>query len=143
MLTVQDVLRQKGCAIFQVAPDATVLDALREMAERNCGALLVLDGGRPIGVISERDYARKVALMDRRSAHTLVREIMETDVVDVPVHTSVEHCMVLMTERRVRHLLARKGESLAGVISIGDVVKALIDEQKSTIEQLEHYITGC
>ena len=142
MLDVQDVLRSKGGAIFHVAPTATVLDALREMAARNCGALLVLDDGRPVGIVSERDYARKVALMDRRSAHTLVREIMEVDVVEVPVQTSVECCMVLMTERRARHLLARKGETLAGVISIGDVVKALIDEQKCTIEQLEHYITG-
>ena len=142
MLDVQDVLRSKGCTIFHVAPDATVLDALREMAARNCGALLVLEDGRAVGVISERDYARKIALMGRASTHTLVREIMTADVSEVSVHTSVEHCMVIMTERRVRHLLARKGETLAGVVSIGDIVKALLDEQKCTIEQLEHYITG-
>ncbi len=142
MLSVRSILAEKGRVIFQVPPDATVLDALREMATRNCGALLVMDQGRPVGMVSERDYARKVVLMGRVSSHTLVREIMDADVVNVPIHLSVDQCMALMTQYRSRHLLVRDGDQLAGVISIGDVVKAMISDQQSTIAQLHQYITG-
>ena len=142
MLSVQVILRQKGSAIFSVSPDATVIDALREMAARNCGALLVLDGRRPVGMISERDYARKVVLMGRVSSSTLVREIMDSNIIDVTLQVGVDRCMELMTECRTRHLLVRDGDELAGVISIGDVVKALMQEQQSTIDHLTQYITA-
>jgi CBS domain-containing protein len=142
MLTVRTILQEKGSAVFHVCPEDTVLDALREMAAHNCGALIVLEHGAPIGVVSERDYARKVVLMGRLSKDTLVREIMEEKLVRVPTTLGVNECMSLMTECRTRHLLAVDGERLAGVISIGDVVKAVIDEQQFTIAQLEKYITG-
>ena len=142
MLNAQAILRQKGSAIFSVSPDATVLDALREMAARNCGALLVLDGRRPVGMISERDYARKVVLMGRVSSSTRVREILDPNIIEVGIHVGVDRCMELMTEYRTRHLLVRDGDELAGVISIGDVVKALMQEQQSTIDHLTQYITG-
>jgi len=142
MLTVRTILHEKGNAVFHVSPNATVLDALREMAERDCGALIVLEDGCPIGVLSERDYARKVVLMGRLSKDTLVREIMDENVVRVPTTLSVQECMLLMTEYRTRHLLAHDGEHIAGVVSIGDVVKAVISDQQFTITQLEKYITG-
>ena len=142
MLNVQAILRQKGRVIYSVSPDATVLDALREMAARNCGALLVLEASRPVGIISERDYARKVILMGRVSSTTRVREIMSPNIVDVAVHVGLDRCMELMTEYRIRHLLVVNGDELAGMISIGDVVKALMQEQQSTIEHLTQYITG-
>ena len=142
MLTVRTILQCKGSAVHHIAPQATVLDALRAMAEHNCGALVVLEGGRPIGMVSERDYARKVVLMGRVSKDTMVGEIMDEDVVHVPMDLGVDECMALMTARRTRHLLVGEGARMAGLISIGDVVKALLDEQKFTIEQLERYITG-
>ena len=142
MLTVLTILRQKGCEVFHVAPDATVRDALREMASHNCGALVALEGNRPLGVFSERDYSRKVVLMGRTSRDTRVRDVMTDPVIDVPVDACVYRCMSLMTEHRCRHLLVLDHGRLAGVISIGDVVKAVIDDQQSTIEQLGHYIAG-
>ena len=142
MLNAQAILRQKGRVIYSVSPDATVLDALREMAARNCGALLVLEASRPVGIISERDYARKVILMGRVSSTTHVREIMSPNIVDVAVHVGLDRCMELMTEYRIRHLLVVNGDELAGMISIGDVVKALMQEQQSTIDHLTQYITG-
>ena len=142
MLNAQAILRQKGREIYSVSPDATVLDALREMAARNCGALLVLEASRPVGIISERDYARKVILMGRVSSTTHVREIMSPNIVDVAVHVGLDRCMELMTEYRIRHLLVVNGDELAGMISIGDVVKALMQEQQSTIDHLTQYITG-
>ena len=142
MLNAQAILRQKGRAIFSVSPDAMVLDALREMAARNCGALLVLDQGQPVGMISERDYARKVVLMGRASSSTRVREILDPNIIEVAIHFGVDRCMELMTEYRTRYLLVRDGDELAGVISIGDVVKALMQEQQSTIDHLTQYISG-
>lgn len=142
MLTVRTILQHKGSAVHHVAPDATVLDALRAMATHNCGALVVLEGGRAIGMLSERDYARKVVLMGRVSKDTQVREIMDEDVVHVPLDLGVDECMALMTTRRARHLLVGEGARMVGLISIGDVVKALLDDQKFAIEQLEKYITG-
>ena len=142
MLNTQTILRQKGREIFHISPDATVLDALREMAARNCGALLVLEQGQPVGFISERDYSRKVVLMGRTSSNTRVREILNPDLIEVAIDLGVDRCMELMTEYRTRHLLVRDGSELAGVISIGDVVKALMQEQQSTIDHLTQYITG-
>ena len=142
MLNAQAILRQKGRVIYSVSPDATVLEALREMAARNCGALLVLEASRPVGIISERDYARKVILMGRGSSTTRVREIMSPNIIDVAVHVGLDRCMELMTEYRIRHLLVVNGDELAGMISIGDVVKALMQEQQSTIEHLTQYISG-
>jgi CBS domain-containing protein len=112
------------------------------MATHNCGALVVLDRGRPIGMLSERDYARKVVLMGRMSRDTAVREIMSSEVIPVTPDLGVEQCMLLMTDRRIRHLVVVVDDRMAGLISIGDVVKALLDEQKFTIDQLEKYITG-
>jgi CBS domain-containing protein len=112
------------------------------MADHDCGALVVLDSGRPVGMVSERDYARKVVLMGRLSKETLVSEIMDENIVHVALSVGVEQCMAIMTQRRTRHLLASDGSRILGVVSIGDVVKAVIDDHKFTIEQLEKYITG-
>jgi len=143
MQTVRDLLRRKGNQVYAIRPDATVYDALVQMAEHNVGALLVLDeAGRLVGLISERDYARKVALYDRSSRTTLVREIMTEAVHHVRPGQTVEDCMTLMTEHRVRYLPVIEGDKLAGVISIGDVVKAIITEQEFVIEQLQSYISG-
>ncbi len=142
MITVQAILRSKGNTIHHVGPGATVFEALRQMAEHNCGALVVMDGEKVVGMISERDYARKVILMGKLSKDVPVRDIMTTAVVHVGPDASVEACMGLMTEKRIRHLVVRDGARVAGVISIGDVVKAVIDEQRFTIEQLELYIAG-
>jgi CBS domain-containing protein len=142
MITVHTILQHKGNDLYHVSPGDTVLDALRTMAEFDCGALVVLDSGRPVGMVSERDYARKVVLMGRLSKETSVREIMDENVVHVPPNLGVEQCMAIMTQRRTRHLLASDGGRILGVVSIGDVVKAVIEDHKFTIEQLEKYITG-
>jgi len=142
MKTVQQVLGDKGCDVYSISPKALVFEALGEMANRNVGALLVLDGDDLVGLISERDYARKVILMNKASKHTPVSEIMSDHVVCVSPKLKVDACMSLMTDKRIRHLVVMEDESLAGVISIGDVVKAIIDHQEFTIQQLEHYITG-
>ena len=142
MLTVTTILKHKGRAIYQVGPNATVYDALRLMAEHNCGALIVIDGERAVGMISERDYARKVVLHGLLSKETPVHEIMEKKVLTVALDASVATCMTLMTESRSRHLVVTNVHEIVGVISIGDVVKALMDEQSFTIKQLETYITG-
>jgi CBS domain-containing protein len=120
----------------------TVYDALKLMAEKNLGAVLVMEGDRLAGILSERDYARKVILHGKSSRDTLVREIMSERVVCVVPEQPAEECMALMTDKRVRHLPVLEGDQVIGVISIGDVVKAIISEQEFMIEQLEHYITG-
>ncbi|MES1945602.1 CBS domain containing membrane protein [Salinisphaera sp. PC39] len=140
--TVREVLDTKGRDIWSVGPDATVYQALVLMAERSIGALLVLEGGRPVGLLSERDYARKVILAGRASRDTPVRDVMTTRVVGVAPERTVEECMALMTDKRVRHLPVMEGERLLGVVSIGDLVKAIIAEQRFIIEQLESYISG-
>ena len=142
MTNVRQILETKGHEVWSVSAEATVYDALKVMSEKNVGALLVLDGGRLEGVISERDYARKVILKGKFSKEMPVREIMSTDVVTVLPNQSIEECMALMTNKRVRHLPVLEGNSLVGVISIGDVVKAIISEQEFTIKQLMNYITG-
>lgn len=140
--TVRDILRQKGNQIWSVSPNATVFDALELMAEKNVGALVVLDGENLAGIFSERDYARKVILKGKASKETSVEEIMTSEVTTVCPGQSVDECMVLMTDKRIRHLPVLEGEKLVGLISIGDVVKAVISEREFVIKQLENYITG-
>jgi CBS domain-containing protein len=140
MTTVRTLLEGKGRAIFSVEPQASVLDAIRLMAEHRVGALLVMRGQALEGIVSERDYARKVILRGRSSADTPVRDIMSSPVLTVSLETSVAECMQLMTDRHVRHLPVVDGARVVGVVSIGDLVKAVIAEQQQQIEQLESYI---
>lgn len=141
MTLVRQLLSTKGSAVYTVAPDASVYDAIAIMAHRGIGALLVMEAGEVLGVISERDYARKVILQDRASQSTPVREIMTTRVVSGRPDQTIEECMALMTEKRIRHLPIMEDGRLAGIISIGDLVKAIIADQQFVIEQLESYIT--
>lgn len=142
MITLRQLLQGKGSGIWSVTSTSTVFDALKSMAEKNVGALLVIDEAKLVGILSERDYARKVALKGKSSKETLVKEIMTEKVVYIRPEESIEECMALMTEKHFRHLpVIDKGE-LIGVISIGDVVRAVISEQKFIIAQLENYISG-
>jgi len=142
MRLVKHLLEGKGSAIFAIDPRKPVLEAIRMMAEKHVGALLVIDGGKLIGIVSERDYARKVILMGRSSADTPVRDIMSSPVVTVLPGDSVNHCMKLMTDRRIRHLPVVEGMRIHGMLSIGDLVKAVIDEQAEQLEHLQRYIAG-
>ena len=143
MKTVKHLLRTKGNGVLSVAPDTAVFEALRLMAEKNVGAVLVLEGEKLVGIFSERDYARKVILKGKSSKETLVREIMSSHVLYVRPEQTIEDCMALMTDKRVRHLPVLDEERrVVGVISIGDVVKNIISEQEFIIEQLQNYITG-
>lgn len=142
MTTAHDILRLKGQTVHAVRPDDTVLAALGVMAEHDIGAVLVLDGDEIAGILTERDYARKVALVGRASKDSPVRAIMTVDVVCVPPSHTVEDCMAVMTERRVRHLPVIEDRRVVGLVSIGDLVKATIDEQEFTINQLKSYIAG-
>ena len=142
MKTVKDILRSKSHDVWSIVPDATVYEALKFMGDKNVGALVVLEGETVVGIISERDYARKVILHGRSSKELPVREIMSTRVYYVRPEQNIQECMALMTEKRVRHLPAMENDRLIGVISIGDVVKAIIAEHESTIKHLEDYITG-
>jgi CBS domain-containing protein len=143
MKTAANVLKTKPhSTVYTIAPTASVFDAVRLMADKDIGALLVMDGLEIAGIITERDYARKIALMSRSSKETLVREIMASAVLYVRPDQTSEECMALMTENRVRHLPVMDGGKLLGLISIGDLVKDIISEQKFIIQQLEHYITG-
>ncbi len=136
------ILEDKGSDVWSVGPDETVFSALETMAERNIGALLVLDGDDLVGILSERDYARKVRLLERGSKETRVSEIMTTEIRTVGSASTVAECMELMTEYRIRHLPVLDDDGqLAGMISIGDVVKAMIAQQRDLIDQLERYIT--
>jgi CBS domain-containing protein len=140
MKTVKEILQAKAQALLSIAPHATVLDALKMMADHEIGALVVLEGERLAGIFSERDYARKVILYGKASKDTAVSEIMTHKVVCVKPDQSVEECMALMTDKRIRHLPVLHEKKVIGVISIGDVVKEVISEQRFMIEQLEHYI---
>ena len=140
MTTVQHLLERKGRAIFRIGPDDPVLEAIRSMAEHYVGALLVMREQELVGIVSERDYARKVILMGRSSSETPVGQIMSTPVTTVGLDTTVEACMRLMTERRIRHLPVIERDRVVGMVSIGDLVKAVIEDQRSAIEQLETYI---
>ena len=142
MKTVGDVLRVKGNAVLAAEPDATVYHALTVMAEKNIGALVVREGERVVGIFSERDYARQVILKGKASKETTVREIMTARVVYVRPAQTIDDCMALMTDKRIRHLPVMDEGQLIGLLSIGDVVKAVISEKQFLIEQLENYITS-
>ena len=143
MTAVADILKAKGDAIVHtIGPDDSVFDALQRMAEKGIGALLVTEGDSIVGIVTERDYARKIALKGRTSALTYVRDVMTTSVMFVKPTQTSEECMALMTDNRLRHLPVVKDDKLIGLISIGDLVKDIISEQKFVIEQLEHYISG-
>ena len=143
MTTVADILKSKADpAVHTIGPEASVFEAVQSMAQKNIGALLVVEHDQVVGMITERDYARKIVLMARASRETKLRDIMTRPVMYVrPQHTS-EECMALMTENRLRHLPVLEEGRLIGLISIGDLVKNIISEQKFIIEQLEHYISG-
>ena len=142
MHTVRQLLEAKAPDIHSVAPDAAVIDAIRLMAEKRIGAVLVMDGARLAGILSERDYARKVVLEGRSSKDTPVRDIMTADVVAVGPDDSAGRCMALVTERRIRHLPVVENDTVVGVVSIGDLVKAVIDDQQHQLDQLQRYIAG-
>jgi CBS domain-containing protein len=142
MTTVRQLLDQRGGKLWSIHPDATVFDAIAKMAEKDIGSLLVMDGAEFVGIITERHYARNVVLKGKTSPAMPVRDIMETRVVIARPEQSVEQCMTLMSEKRVRHLPVFEGEKPIGIISIGDLVKSIIGDQKFMIDQLEHYIHG-
>lgn len=142
MRTVRHVLSEKGGEIHAIAPDAAVIEALRLMADKGIGAVLVMQDGHLAGILSERDYARKVVLQDRSSATTPVRDIMSDKVHTVDPAQSVQQCMELMTGRRIRHLPVVEAGTVIGLISIGDLVKAVIEEQRQELDQLQRYIAS-
>lgn len=140
--TVKLYLQRKGNDVWSTHPDATVFEALRLMAGKDIGALLVIESGQVVGMFSERDYARKVILHGKSSKETPVGDIMTSQVICVSPQHTIEECMAVMTEKRVRHLPVLEADQVVGVISIGDVVKSIISEQEFVIEQLTNYITG-
>jgi CBS domain-containing protein len=142
MKIVFDILQIKGRQVWSVSPDTTVYDALSLMADEGIGAVLVLHEDQPVGIFSERDYARKVILKGKSSRLTPVKEIMSTQIFYVSPEQTIAECMALMTEKHIRHLPVLKDGALEGIISIGDVVKALITDHEFTIDQLERYISG-
>ena len=141
-MEISAILNYKGLAVYSISPDATVFDAIQVMADKNIGALLVMVGDKLEGIISERDYTRKIALKGKSSKHTLVREIMFSPVITVTPDHTVEACMRLMTDHRIRHLPVIKDNQVLGVISIGDLVNWIISSQSATIHQMEDYIAG-
>jgi len=142
MRTIRDILQEKGFDIYAITPESSVFQALQLMAEKNVGALLVMTGDTVEGLISERDYARKIVLKGRLSRDVPVREIMSAEIVAIGPEEDVERCMTLMTHKRVRHLPVFENGRLIGLISIGDIVKAIIEHKEETIQQLETYIKG-
>ncbi|MCI0877210.1 MAG: CBS domain-containing protein [Chloroflexi bacterium] len=142
MISIRQLLERKGSEVWSTSPDSSVYEALQLLAENDVGALLVLQDGELVGVISERDYARKVVLRGITSMKTPVKEIMTEDVITVGPGSTVEEAMALMTDKHIRHLPVLEGESIVGVVSIGDLVKAIIADQEFTIGQLENYISG-
>jgi CBS domain-containing protein len=142
MTIVKHVLDEKGHNVHFIQPDASVFDALKMMAEKNIGSLVVLEDGKLVGVITERHYAREIVLKGRTSPGTLVRDIMSTKVIYARPDQSVEECMAVMTAKAVRHLPVLESGRLVGIVSIGDMVKSVISDQKFIIEQLEHFIQG-
>jgi len=142
MRNVRQLLASKPVEVHSIAPDAPVIEALRLMAEKGIGAVLVLEGGKLAGILSERDYARKIALLGRSSADTPVRDIMTSELHTVSPEDSVEHCMQVVTDGRIRHLPVLERGELAGLVSIGDLVKAMIEEQRIQLDHLQRYIAS-
>ena len=142
MRTVRHLLEAKAPEVFAIGPDEPVIDAIRLMAEKRIGALLVMQAGRLAGIVSERDYARKIVLQGRSSRDTPVRDIMTADVVSVGLGDTADRCMQLVTDRRIRHLPVLDGANVLGVVSIGDLVKAVIEDQQVELDQLQRYIGG-
>ena len=142
MHTLRQLLGNKTAEVYSVAPNDSVIDAIRLMAQKGVGAVLVMEGAGLVGIISERDYARKVVLHGRSSAETAVREIMTAEVVTVGLQQTVAECMRIVTEHRIRHLPVMDGDEVAGVISIGDLVKAVIEDQKVQLDELQRYIAS-
>lgn len=142
MGTVRHILQKKGNKVISIAPTSTVYSALETMVEQNVGALIVMDHDKFAGIFTERDYARKVILKGKASRDTLVQEIMSEHPITVAPDTTLEQCMSLMTQKYIRHLPVFENQKLIGLVSIGDIVKYMIEEQKCIIEDLEHYITG-
>ncbi len=142
MNTIKSLLKSKGSQVWTVGPRATVYEAIELLAEKNIGALLVIDGDQVCGIISERDYVRKVAIKGRISKDTEVQEIMTKDIIHANLETTIDECMALMTESRIRHLPIIDDTKLEGMISIGDLVKAIMSEQQRTIDQLGEYINS-
>lgn len=140
MQSMAQLLSTKGSHVWSISPEATVFEGLELMAKRNIGALLIVEGGQPVGIMSERDYARKIILEGRLSREARIRSIMTTRLVAVGPEVSVEEGMAIMTRERIRHLPVMDGDAVLGMVSIGDLVKATIDQQQFTIEQLEKYI---
>ena len=140
MPSMLQVLASKGSQVWSISPDATVFAGLTLMADKNIGALLILENDRPVGIMSERDYARKIILEGRSSRDTKIRSIMTTRLMRVSPRDSVEHAMAVMTREHIRHLPVMEGDSVLGLVSIGDLVKAMINQQQFTIDQLERYI---
>jgi len=141
MQTAAEILRIKGNEVWSVEPDDTILNAIKLMAEHQIGALLVMEDSKPVGIVTERDYARKVALENRSSKDALVREIMSTRVLCARPDQTVKECMALMSDKRARHLPVLDHKKVIGIISIGDLVKSIIEEQQFEIEALQYYIT--
>jgi CBS domain-containing protein len=142
MNLVSEILSSKGRDVWAVKPDDTIFDSLQLMAEKEIGALLVMDGDKLVGIVTERDYARKVILEGKSSRTTSVAEIMTRKVLCVAPQRTVEECMALMTDKRARHLPVVESKRVIGVLSIGDLVKAMLSEQQMLIDQLQHYISG-
>jgi len=142
MRTVRQLLEAKAPEIYAIEPDAPVIEAIRLMADKRIGALLVMDGTRLLGIVSERDYARKIVLQGRSSADTPVRTIMTADVISVRLEDTAEHCMQVVTEQRIRHLPVLRSGEVIGVVSIGDLVKAVIEDQQVELDQLQRYIAS-
>jgi len=142
MRTVRQLLEAKAPEVFAIGPNAPVLDAIKLMADKRIGALLVMDAGRLVGIVSERDYARKVVLQGRSSKDTPVRDIMTAEVMTVGLNDSADRCMQLVTDRRIRHLPVLDGDAVLGVVSIGDLVKAVIEDQQLELDQLQRYIAS-
>lgn len=142
MRTVRQLLEAKAPEIYAIEPDAPVIDAIRLMAEKRIGAVLVMEGARLVGILSERDYARKIVLQGRSSSDTPVSTIMTADVITVRPDDSADHCMQVVTEQRIRHLPVVRGGEVIGVVSIGDLVKAVIEDQQVELDQLQRYIAS-
>ncbi len=142
MATVRQILDAKGHDVATIGPDATVYNAIKKLADENIGSLVVMDDEEIVGIVTERDYARNVILKGKASPTTLVRDIMSTRVVSVGLEHSVEECMAVMTDKAIRHLPVLESKRLVGMVSIGDLVKSIIGDQKFIIDQLEHYISG-